>query len=83
MHRYKGFDQGIKFANDYWNAHTGRYNKTFPSQFVHRGDSWSRGFAEGLITGRSEKIKEVFKKYKPYDSISWENGKVTVYQPKK
>lgn len=71
----KGFENGIKFSIDNWNPQTGYYKNAFPSNFVHRGDVWSCGFGEGLITGRNQVITKTFGEFK---SLSWDNGRVTV-----
>ena len=70
-----GFDAGFDFAKKNWDPQTGRQTKEFPKRFVHRGNVWSCGFGEGLISGRSELMTMTFGKFK---SIHWSNGNAVV-----
>lgn len=70
-----GFESGIEFCEKHFDASTGRNRESFPDRFVHRGDVWSCGFGEGLITGRAIAITKKFGKIK---SISYINDKAII-----
>jgi len=70
-----GFDEGYKWAMDNYNPNSGMNMANYPNRFVHRGDAWSCGFGEGLISGRSQKMRDVFGYFK---SIHWKNGKAII-----
>lgn len=71
----KGFDDGYQFALLKYDPHTGSMKKNYPNKFVHRGDAWSCGYGEGLISGRSKQIDDAFPGYR---SISWPGGRAEV-----
>lgn len=51
-----------------------------PPKFVHRGDSWSRGFGEGLITGRNKIIDATYPGITGFTEGA--DGEVTLFYPK-
>jgi hypothetical protein len=67
-----GFDEGFEFALTYFDANTGYYYISFPDWFNHRKDPKSCGFAEGLISGRADKVAITFG---PVRGIYWSKGK--------
>lgn len=68
----QGWEDGYQFALKNFNPVTG-YSVNFPENFVHRGDLWSCGFAEGEICGHGEVWDKHFKKSgKTLLSIHWD-----------
>jgi hypothetical protein len=56
----KGWQDGYAFALKYFDQVKG-YLVDLPANFKHRGDSWSRGFAEGEIYGHGQVHDKHFK----------------------
>ena len=75
----QGWRDGHEFALKNFDPVKG-YSVPFPSKFVHRGDSWSCGFAEGEICGHGKVFDKKYKvEGKQLLSITWVNGQ---YQAK-
>jgi hypothetical protein len=49
-----------------------------PDNFTHRGSDWSKGYAEGLLTGKNKIIDEAYPGNVGY---SVQDGKATVFYP--
>lgn len=70
-----GFDDGYKFAVENFDANTGRYKVDLPDKFIHRGNTWSCGYGEGLISGRRRVMIQTFGNF---TEISYASGKAKV-----
>jgi hypothetical protein len=74
------WQQGYNDAVNYCMANYKPFQRmALPAQFVHRGDSWSRGFAEGILTTKNKIIDEA---YPGNVGFSNAEGKVTIFYPK-
>lgn len=74
------WDKGYNDAIAYCEANYRPFQPmTLPLQFVHRGDDWSRGFGEGLLTGQNRIID---REYPENVGFSINDGKATIFYPK-
>lgn len=55
------WDQGFNDAIEYCNKNYKPFQPMqLPAEFVHRGNAWSKGFGEGLITGKNKIIDAAY-----------------------
>lgn len=74
------YDRGFQDAIVYCEANYKPFQPmALPPQFVHRGDAWSKGFGEGLITGRNKIINEAYPGNTGFSIAN--DGKVTIFYP--
>ena len=70
----QGWEDGNKFALENFHPENG-YSVKFPDRFVHRGDSWSCGFAEGEMCGHGKVWDKHFKRAdRTLLSIHWDSA---------
>lgn len=72
----KGFDDAIDWCNQHYKPFK---PMKLPERFQHRGCPWSKGFGEGLITGRNKIIDAAYPGNVGFTTDS--QGTVTILYP--
>lgn len=72
----KGFNDAIAYCEANYKPFR---SMQLPAEFVHRGNAWSKGFGEGLITGQNRIIDKAYPGNIGFKTK--DDGSVTIFYP--